>query len=290
VIFFSCIFFSFPQNLHVVCMPFKTSSAAAAQQAPPSPEAIAIIENSLAEVYLLAKWQGAREMAGRYVKYSKAIAYVLTWLRDTAPQALGESTELNIAAAARDAAMQGLSLVPPSVLASLQTCSEIRGDAARAYEDRDTAEKRSDLGFAHARLQNLLRLTHSILSGTGEAGDGDEVVVSEDTLTSSSSSTFRALLFWLDIDATLQVVTDVWTRFKHASVGLLYATITTNKCLAFIRALAEEVAAAAPYLSSLETLVAEVYMQPAVQLAQERHALGRERAVEVVSGKMLIYY
>jgi len=270
-------------------MPFKTSSAAAAQQAPPSPEAIAIIEDSLAEVYLLAKWQGVREMAGRYVKYSKAIAYVLTWLRDTAPQALGTSTELNIAAAARAAAMQGLSLVPPSVLASLQTCSEIRGEAASAYADRDTAEKRSDLGFAHVRLQNLLRLTHSILSGTGEAGDGDEVV-SEDTLTSSSSSTFRALLFWLDIDATLQVVADVWTRFKHASVGLLYATITTNKCLAFMRALAEEVAAAAPYLSSLETLVAEVYMQPAVQLAQERHALGRERAVEVVSGKLLIYY
>ena len=65
-------------------MPFKTATAAARSAQQPSNEALSIIEESMAEVYLLARWQGGR--VARHSKYFNAVQVVIRFLRDEAPE------------------------------------------------------------------------------------------------------------------------------------------------------------------------------------------------------------
>lgn len=252
-------------------MPFKTAAAEADKKAPPSAEAIAMIEDSMSEVYLLAKWQGGR--VGRYENYSKSFQQVLAFLRQVATAALGPPEALNVLAAARAALSSGIAAgdVPPSLLRSLQTCSSIRQEAAAAHADRDTPAKPCPCGAAHARVQKLFSTAHAVLSGgtVAAVGAGDDVVMSEEELAGSASHAFGAILFLLDFDETLSSVAAIWTQYKHGEVGLVRATIATNECVEFTKELSAALVRKSPHLNTLEMVVTEIYMQPSGESSQK---------------------
>lgn len=213
------------------------------------------------QVYLLARWQGAR--VGRYVKYAQAIQQLLAFLRTAAPAALG-CGDLDVAAAAR--AVAGASPkpeIPESLLTSVETCRSIQEEAARAYADRDTPEQPDPRGAAHARLHALFARVHATLGGSGDAS-GEDVRVTEDEVLGGgggSGAGWMALCFMLDLDESFAAIYEAWKRYKEGEIGLVRATLATNSSVAFTQELASALALHSPHLNSLETIVAEIYMQ-----------------------------
>jgi hypothetical protein len=263
-------------------MPFKASMAAAATSAPPSADAVSMMEESMAEVYLLAKWQGAE--TGRHRKYEAAMTTVMDFFQKHAPEALGSASGVDVVAAARATRASGCTPPSEALLRGLQTCVEIRREAANAFADRDTPEKPSAQGAVHTRLANVLSTAQGILSGTADDLGNSSCcdVVSEEELLDTSSS-FRAICFMLDLDDLMQMVSSIWTLFKSGDVGLVRATIVTNNCVALARELATTLEKESPHLNNLETIVAEIYMQPAISSLENEHALSHERAVQLAS-------
>ena len=239
----------------------------------------------MAEVYLLARWQGT-EM-GRHAKYEVSMRQIIDFLKLSAPEALGGSTgppkELNLVAAAR-AAARGAACTPTEALfRCLETCVEIRRAAARAFADRDSPEKPSAQGAAHMRIADMLNSTLGIFNGEEDDGSsGSCGTVSEEELVGSNHA-FRALCFLLDLDDLMHSVSSIWSLFKGGSVGLVRATVVTNNCVSFARELAAALTSQSPHIKNIETVIAEIYMQPAVEMLQKAHALSYEGAVELVS-------
>lgn len=230
----------------------------------------------MAEVYLLARWQGFEK--GRHAQYETAIGQIMDFLRLSRSSDMGK--DLNLVAAAR-AARTSACAPSEAILRCVETCIEIQQASARAFSDRDTSDKPSTQGAAHMRLANMLTSTLGILKGD----DDDNCIgtVSQQELVGSSHS-FRALCFMLDLDDVMHSVSSIWNLFKSGEVGLVRATIVTNNCVAFVREVAETLTSRSPHIRNLETIVTEIYMQPAVEMLQKDHALPYERAVELVTG------
>ncbi len=219
------------------------------------------------QVYLLARWQSAR--AGRHVQYAQAIQQLLAFLRSAAPAALG-SGDLDMTAAARAVAEASPKLeIPESLLTSVKTCRGIQEEAARAYADRDTPEQPDPRGAAHARLHALFARVHATLGGSGDAA-GDDVRVTEDEVLGGgggSAAGWLALCFMLDLDESFAIVFEAWKRYKEGEIGLVRATLVTNSSVAFTQELASALASHSPHLNSLETIVAEIYMQAQILIS-----------------------
>ena len=265
-------------------MPFKTAVAAAATKEQPPSDVLAVLENSQSEMQLLALWQGGgeRNKQSRVDQYASAVGQLLSFLRDsTAGRVVASEAELNLVAAARAAIDTG-AIPKPTLLAALETCIKIRREAGAAYADRDTEGNASPEHCAHLHLVTQFTAVQAVLRRMSPVSEAPDVSVSEKDLEVDSSLCFRAVCFLLDLDEALVCVSKAWLAYKAGRCGLVRATMASNACVAFIEQQATALATHAPHMTSLQTIVAEAYMQPAIGLLEREHALSHARAVLLV--------
>jgi hypothetical protein len=87
----------------------------------------------------------------------------------------------------------------------------------------------------------------------------------------------------LDLDESFLIIAETWKKCKAGATGLVHATLMTNSSVAFLAQLARELEAFSPHLNTLETIVAQVYMEPAVNSILVPHKLEQAEAVKLVS-------
>ena len=188
--------------------------------------------------------------------------------------------------AAARAVSSGKIEIPSSLPTNISTCLRIQQEAARAYGDRDTPAKPDPRGAAHSRLQALFARVLGTLSGGADPGGDDHGRVTEEQVLGgggSSEACWRSLCFMLDLDESFLIIAETWKKCKAGATGLVHATLMTNSSVAFLAQLARELEAFSPHLNTLETIVAQVYMEPAVNSILVPHKLEQAEAVKLVS-------